>query len=456
MKPSVPPPSQPPRRRPLNALKRFAFAAVILLFLYAFAEICSAGVMSFRVKGFYSYAKIEAKRKAILDWETKEEEDGSAENADVAEKGVLRRYSYEIEMLHPYLGFVMDPDKRSRVSSFGFRSPETIIRSREPEKVIVGIMGGSVAEDFTRRGIERLEATLLSSEAFQGKRIEFVPLALGGYKQPQQLMTLSYILALGGSLDILINLDGFNEIALHPTENAGNGIAAIYPRNWAHRVNSLPDPDFLKIVGGIAHASAIRVEWGEAFLTPWARISPMANLIWDTRDSILAQRLNELNVAAEEYRSDDQPAVLLGPSMPFETEDEMYDELVEIWKRCSLQMQRLCESNSIRYFHFLQPNQYVRDSKPMGEEERKIAIHEGFRRRNAAITGYPLLIGAGQELLEQGVYYFDLTMMFKEVQEAVYRDHCCHLNARGNELLGDIIGRRVIESMKDGAPDGET
>ncbi len=48
-----------------------------------------------------------------------------------------------------------------------------------------------------------------------------------------------------------------------------------------------------------------------------------------------------------------------GPAYTYTTEDELYNDLVLMWKRSSLQMKALCDANNIRYYHFLQPNQYV-------------------------------------------------------------------------------------------------
>ena len=46
----------------------------------------------------------------------------------------------------------------------------------------------------------------------------------------------------------------------------------------------------------------------------------------------------------------------------------------------------------------------------------------------AVPIGYPLLQRRGSELREAGVRFHDLTMMFKDVEEPVYSDSCCHLN----------------------------
>src|SRR6185436_6541397 len=51
---------------------------------------------------------------------------------------------------------------------------------------------------------------------FANKPIRILSFALGGHKQPQQLMILTYYLSLGQPLDVIINVDGFNEISTAP------------------------------------------------------------------------------------------------------------------------------------------------------------------------------------------------------------------------------------------------
>src|SRR5205807_2871539 len=110
------------------------------------------------------------------------------------------------------------------------------IHARSKDKLIVAIVGGSLACYFRQYGVERLEDLLKKDPRLAGKRFLFVNLALGGYKQPQQLMTLNYLLALGAQFDILINIDGFNEVALYEFESAGAHVFPAFPRAWASRI----------------------------------------------------------------------------------------------------------------------------------------------------------------------------------------------------------------------------
>ena len=57
-------------------------------------------------------------------------------------------------------------------------------------------------------------------------------------KQPQQLFKLLYLDLLGFQPDVIINYDGFNEIALPFAENLPSNLNAIYPRSFSQVVKS--------------------------------------------------------------------------------------------------------------------------------------------------------------------------------------------------------------------------
>jgi hypothetical protein len=128
--------------------------------------------------------------------------------------------------------------------------------------------------------------------------------------------------------------------------------------------------------------------------------------------------------------------------MTFDDTAALYAYLVRIWKDSSLQMKRLCDANGIAYAHFLQPNQYVPDSKPMSAAERKVAIADGDYAKGAT-QGYPALRQQGEELRRAGVNFHDLTMAFKDVEEGMYNDNCCHLTPAGYRVIARMIGDRL-------------
>jgi hypothetical protein len=144
-------------------------------------------------------------------------------------------------ILHPFLGFVRNPEikehefneriVREPLNDYGFWGPSPVAANPDDDYVIA-ILGGSVAAEFYLSGREALTAQLRDRGRLEERNIRFVSIALGGMKQPQQLLALSYFLALGASFDAVINLDGFNEMVLPLAENAASGVNPFYPRNW--------------------------------------------------------------------------------------------------------------------------------------------------------------------------------------------------------------------------------
>jgi len=51
-------------------------------------------------------------------------------------------------------------------------------------------------------------------------------------------MTLNFYLAMDAYFDIIINVDGFNEIAWPPVDNIPHGATPYFPRIWNRRIAS--------------------------------------------------------------------------------------------------------------------------------------------------------------------------------------------------------------------------
>ncbi len=99
---------------------------------------------------------------------------------------------------------------------------------------------------------------------------------------------------------------------------------------------------------------------------------------------------------------------------------------------------------NVPYIHLLQPNQYV-DPKPMGDEERRIALSDVMITSKNIPLGYGFLKEEGRHLQEEGVYFKDLTDIFRQTNAIVYEDQCCHLNDRGNEILAIEVSKAIVD-----------
>jgi hypothetical protein len=357
-------------------------------------------------------------------------------------------------VLHPYLGFVRNPEIRRQVFNFrvveepvnehGFFGPSPL-EDRDPETVRVAITGGSVAADLYLRSAEALRAELRESPQLRGAQIRIVCLALDGMKQPQQLLALEYFLSLGASFDVVINLDGFNEIALPFAENAPAGLPVALPRSWQLYTAPLADDRSAILVARMSEKRG-QIERLRGFFSrePFRR-SNLFLLLWSRFHSRLRSDLVELETELRDLLLRAQPGHPDSRARPI---GEVLAEAAELWNRSSIQMWKVCGSNGIAYAHVLQPNQYVAGSKPLDAEERRMEWPPDFPHRVAAEQGYPLLIAAGERLEHLGVPFRDLTRIFEAERETIYADPCCHFNQRGNDMLAAAIGRFVAASLE--------
>jgi len=350
---------------------------------------------------------------------------------------------------HPFLGYVQVPGRRDDawlarhrlpVDELGFIDDGDPLPRRSPDTVIVGVTGGSVAFYFSIEGAAALEREMRRIPELAHKRFEIRRLALGGWKQPQQLFAVQYLLALGGELDVLIELDGYNEIAIYPTELAATGQPEAFPRAWAELVGNDFSPRRRATLGALAAAGERRAGWARALGTPPLGRSALATSLWWLGDRRLERSAAD---ALEEFRRvAGEELEVPGPRRRFASDDEMIAALADLWARSSRLLAGLAAAEGIRYFQFLQPSQYVAGSKAMSDAERRVAIDDAPAGRYVA-AGLPVFAKRGHELRAHGVAFTDLTLVFRDVPEPLYVDTCCHVSARGNELLGEAIGRAI-------------
>ncbi len=352
------------------------------------------------------------------------------------------------DSVHPYFGFVRRPKEQPEpgtlpINEFGFIDDNSPIQHREKGKVIVGIVGGSLAQEFCQFGLPEFEAQLKRLPRFADKRIVFVQLALPGYKQPQQLFVVNYLLALGAEFDLIVNIDGYNELALPVVENKPAGVFPSFPRDWGIRVLERRDTALLRRMGEVVYLQEIDRDWAQHFeAVPWC-YSPTARLVWSVRHEWLSRSIlagyNDTIKLREKHRS----FTAQGPPATFADLSAFLRHCVGIWQRSSLELAKVCDAMGIEYHDFLQPNQYLPGSKPMSELERSLTVEPTYPAKTAVETGYPMLITAGRELAAQGVRFHDLTGIFAQITQPTYRDNCCHLNPTGNELLAVAMAKAI-------------
>ncbi len=360
--------------------------------------------------------------------------------------GITNTWQF-VEVIHPYLGFVMDPnrnDKSLNISDYGFMGKTEPVFSRKKNELVIGIFGGSFAQltglISKDRLIEKLEPL--------NKNVTILIFSLGGYKQPQQLITLSYLLSLGTVFDVVVNIDGFNEIALPPVDNLKKNVNPFYPRIWKYRVAGIKTPTLNKMLARLFVLKQERVKWSNVYNRFGLYRSISLCIIWDAKLLALEKERTKILLAIKHYKSDKlADYIITGPEYSFTEGQEMFDDLAHHWMRSSIQMKNLCEANNIAYYHFLQPNQYVKGSKPMGKEEMSVAIQDDFIYKPFVMPGYSSLRKFSVELIDQDVNFKDLTMIYSNIEEPLYVDACCHTNKKGFDIVADIISETILKDF---------
>ena len=360
-------------------------------------------------------------------------------------------------ILHPYLGFVANPSANpldqelSRnnnmvISEEGFPSESPLVKKDE-NSVTICILGGSFAMNFYLDSKETLETELKSIPRFKNKDIKIVSMAMAGYKQPQQLLALNYFLSLGGEYDVIINIDGFNELAL-TVENLYSNVYQFFPRLWNVYSSKALNSESILRFANLTKTKQKQNDIKKIFSTTPLLYSNFSLILWELLDTKLESQIRIQNkklaemISNEGQKSELRDYQKSGPSLPeFQGPFDFLTRMANYWEKCSMQINDLGKTNNFDYFHFLQPNQYVENSKTFTKSEKETAYSDSddYIYKLAVEDGYPILVANGKELSEKNVNFTDLTMIYKQIKEAVYEDTCCHVDKYGNDIVAKKI-----------------
>jgi hypothetical protein len=445
----------------LSGKRKFLYSVILILFVYLMAKLAGFAAYSLTKKEMFPWALLQAERHEVIHGDPDEKLRHSLEKRLKKEQKKRQepRRMPTSEVLHPYLGFIFNKT-RPDCSEYGFidrrvlDNPTAPVSTKTDDNYIVLIIGGSFAYGTSISSTEGyIVKQLRNLPPLKNKKIIIHTVAIGGYKQPQQLIALNYFLSIGAHFDLVINIDGFNEIALPPFENVPKRVNPFFPRMWWMRAGTITDSDMLVRLAKIEMVKEKRKNTAKVFSSFPLRYSVAGNLFWRFSDIRTEGRIKKMEEEYTRYKTDERTKlryVATGPAFHYENDAELYQDLARAWGRSSRLMYSVCRTNGIDYFHFLQPNQYVEGSKPMTEEERKAGWRDGHAYKTGVEKGYPYLIATGRELAEEGVPFHDLTMMFAENDAVLYRDTCCHLNETGYNLVVDRIVSVITEQYWQG------
>ena len=350
---------------------------------------------------------------------------------------------------HPFFGYTHKAGSQG-TNNYGFYCPHDYPLKRENKDwFFIGIFGGSVAADFYDLGTRRLTDRLKSRPYYADKEIIYLNYALGGYKQPQQLEILSYFLSIGQELDMAINIDGFNEIVFCFNNNRLHVDAAMPSAQHFLPMRDLMDSrtltgEKLESITEIQHIKKSYLRIREKLLhcksaAVYLVLSSYGKYLYKKyrRELVRFDGLTKPAGPEDSIVNVKYTAGLVEPAL--------LASVATIWYRASFNMNSQVTAWGGRYFHFLQPNQYV-SKKVFSDEERKTALDYSSTYDLLAKKGYPVLQQAVVYLRQNHVRAFSAVDIFDSVKETLYIDNCCHFNQKGNELFADFIADHILES----------
>jgi len=445
--------------RPMR--KRMSIAVLTVLMVLAVAEVLSAIAFTVINGGvFYRRSRPMAVPKA----------------AEVSESTVVTK-----TILHPVIGFVNRPgisageivggtrlramgsgnaDPRwasIQANGDGFFSPGEYPATSQENEFVVGVFGGSVAQWLAVQAGDHLAAEIEGLVGFEESHVRVLPFAQGGFKYPQQLQVLSLFASLGQRFDLIIDVSGFNELAL----GGFNESHAVEP-GWPSMMHLGRLTTLLDLEG--APMDALRL---------LERVRSDTNVVAELRQRVDESRLasfwlvRSLRLRFVEGRleagrqgltrvsaSRNVPLIASRPSHREPNIEMACQKAVLQWRRGVSMMHSLAKGMNAQFVGVIQPNQYHSGHR-FSPEEKKVALRKGSVFREPVQIGYPLLEPLVAELRDEGVVMVDAIGVFDTEPRPVFADSCCHFNELGNRMLVDRIMEElgpVLEADESATP----
>ncbi len=319
--------------------------------------------------------------------------------------------------------------------------------TKRDNRLDILILGGSVAVHLTdKANIEKIlnmSLSLYPELNNKYKSIRVFNSALPGIKQPSGLFNYQALSMLGYKFDAVIELSGVNEIGLSLQANYKNGINLIYPRQASFQfwdnAQSLTRFKLFDLV--------------DSFL--W--IHPLHQYLVSVPRFYRAIRLY---LFQRKERKNSTVRLGMNFMLP-NSEKEAYMQALTIWKESVFNLYTITKEKSVPYFLFIQPSQYLEDSKLFSNEEKIKFIasdeNEPLIYRIAKKTSFSNELGrilatyykriSKNDFLIPEENILDLRYLFKDIEFTLYADNCCHINDEGMILISEEISKKILSYL---------
>lgn len=366
-----------------------------------------------------------------------------------------------VERFHPFFGFIQKPGPDFRPgfknNNYGFISPyDYPLKKIKPNQFIIGVFGGSVASNYSIFEVQNqvLPKYLKQLPGLKDQEFLILSFATGGYKQPQQLLILNYFLALGQELDMVVNIDGFNEVALSNLNNQNKVDLAMPSIQHILPLTNLASNS----LSTKAMKSTIAIKENKARINQGLKSLRQCKLAaCDALTSVYVQNLVNnyrkdvirFEKESNKTQKDDGGSVIyLNLNNSVMKDDAAFEQMAQNWAQSSIFMNKVLSASNVPYFQVLQPNQYYQTKRVFGEAEKQIAFNKETPYAKAVQIGYPALFKKFPTLEKNNIDILNAVNVFDKTKDAVYVDSCCHYNQAGEVIFSNYVGSSILESLR--------
>ena len=336
---------------------------------------------------------------------------------------------------HPFFGFnhtYLKPAKNK--ISLNEQLYSHIPNDITEKDIKILILGGSVAEDFSKNDdnskfkINKLEINdknifqKVLNDKFKTNRFKVYNASIGGGKQPQQLFKLYYLYLINEKFDIVINIDGFNEVALSFSENIQIENNIIYPRNYSRLIST-----FNSDLSCVKKSNKYTKEYS---LIPIVEIYKLF-------------QIRKCHIKSEGSPTEKNSRFSKMSNFVKLDDDIYFDYIKKLWLNSSNEIDQFSNIKNFKYIHIIQPNQYLKGSKIISNDELDFLKYEKYGK---PISKYYKDIQVEDLDVK---YKLDLRYIFKDNDMTLYRDYCCHLNNKGIFLMATEIVDQFSNLFKE-------
>lgn len=363
------------------------------------------------------------------------------------------------QRLHPYLGFggYYSMNTQTMVSNnlgFSQRIDYEVPFTTKANDVAVFVFGGSVAGNLVAPPQQGLSLERALRQKMPGKNVIVYSMAQGSGKQPQQLIALAMLLAMGQHIDVVVNLDGYNDLAFGYT-NHFYRVHPIFPSAaimWAigntleteHRSG-----DFYRTAADLIESRLAITNYNNSAPTSRFGLSYLYRKVGISLALRQKARAEARYVGAIHGQDNvERTKYLMGIDLPVDEKADATAMAFDIWLKSDEAMAALSRSVGAKYVHVIQPNQYFSKRKFSAEEARiALSMPSTDVMRIGAERGYAMLEKNADLIAKHGIV--SGISILDEAPGIMYFDNCCHYSTAGETILANFVADQVVRRLAE-------